>query len=68
MKDYTSVSEKLVLSPRMEQVYRDILPRIKSGEWQRVLFLRTGALLSKTRFNEGLAVPGIAHAVVLEHV
>lgn len=45
-----------------------ILPRIKSGEWQRVLFLPTGALLSKTSFNEGLAVPGIAHAVVLEHV
>lgn len=45
-----------------------ILPRIKSGEWQRVLFLPTGALLSKTSFNEGLAVPGIAHAIVLEHV
>ncbi len=45
-----------------------ILPRIRSGEWQRVLFLPTGALLSKTSFNEGLAVPGIAHAVVLEHV
>lgn len=45
-----------------------ILPRVKSGEWQRVLFVPTGALLSKTSFNEGLAVPGIAHAVVLEHV
>ncbi len=45
-----------------------ILPRLKSGEWQRVLFLPTGALLSKTSFNEGMAVPGIAHAVVLEHV
>nr|MBQ8251920.1 stage V sporulation protein AD [Lachnospiraceae bacterium] len=45
-----------------------ILPRIKSGEWNRVLFLPTGALLSKTSFNEGQAVPGIAHAVVLEHV
>lgn len=45
-----------------------ILPRVKSGEWQRVLFVPTGALLSKTSFNEGLAVPGIAHGVVLEHV
>ena len=45
-----------------------ILPRVKSGVWQRVLFVPTGALLSKTSFNEGLAVPGIAHAVVLEHV
>ena len=32
MKDYTSVSEKLVLSPRMERVYADILPRIKKWE------------------------------------
>ena len=32
MKDYTSVSEKLILSPRMEQVYTDILPRIKKWE------------------------------------
>jgi stage V sporulation protein AD len=45
-----------------------ILPRIKSGEWNRVLFLPTGALLSKTSFNEGNAVPGIAHAVVLENI
>ncbi len=45
-----------------------ILPKIQSGEWERVLFLPTGALLSKTSFNEGQAVPGIAHAVVLEHV
>lgn len=45
-----------------------ILPRIKSGEWNRVLFLPTGALLSKTSFNEGLAVPGIAHAIVLSRV
>lgn len=28
--------------------------------------LPTGALLSKTSFNEGKSVPGIAHAVVLE--
>lgn len=26
------------------------------------------ALLSKTSFNEGDSIPGIAHAVVLEHV
>ena len=45
-----------------------ILPRIQSGEWNRILFVPTGALLSKTSFNEGQAVPGIAHAIVLEHV
>lgn len=38
----------------------------ESGEWKKVLFLPTGALLSKTSFNEGKSVPGIAHAVVLE--
>lgn len=43
-----------------------ILPKIKKGEWQRVLFLPTGALLSTVSFNEGQSVPGIAHALVLE--
>ncbi|MCD7744868.1 MAG: stage V sporulation protein AD [Lachnospiraceae bacterium] len=45
-----------------------ILPKIESGEWKRVLFVPTGALLSKVSFNEGQPVPGIAHAVILEHV
>ena len=35
---------------------------------KKVLFVPTGALLSKTSFNEGDSIPGIAHAVVLEHV
>ena len=35
---------------------------------KQVLFMPTGALLSKTSFNEGQSVPGIAHALVLEHV
>ena len=46
----------------------DILPRIQTGEWQRVLFVPTGALLSSTSFNEGKSIPGIAHGVVLETV
>lgn len=45
-----------------------ILPKIQSGEWKKVLFVPTGALLSTTSYNEGMSVPGIAHAVVLEHV
>ena len=45
-----------------------ILPKIREGEWKRVLFLPTGALLSTVSFNEGQSVPGIAHAVILEHV
>lgn len=44
-----------------------ILPRIESGEWKRVLFVPTGALLSTVSFNEGASVPGIAHGIILEH-
>jgi stage V sporulation protein AD len=45
-----------------------ILPKIAKGEWKRVLFIPTGALLNKTSFNEGQNVPGIAHAVVIETI
>lgn len=44
------------------------LKQIEKGELKRVLFVPTGALLSTVSFNEGMTVPGIAHAVVLEHV
>jgi stage V sporulation protein AD len=43
-----------------------ILQKIKKGEWKRVLFVPTGALLSPVSFNEGKSVPGIAHGVILE--
>ena len=43
-----------------------ILPRIKKGEWRRVLFMATGALLSTTTSQQGETIPGVAHAVVLE--
>ena len=43
-----------------------ILKMLEEGVWKHVLFAPTGALLSKTSFNEGQNVPGIAHAVVLE--
>ena len=45
-----------------------ILKQLEEGIWKKVLFMPTGALLSKTSFNEGKSVPGIAHAVVLEAV
>lgn len=45
-----------------------IIPKLKTGDWKRVLFVPTGALLSTTSYNEGLSVPGIAHGVVLEHI
>lgn len=44
-----------------------ILPKIASGEWKRILFVPTGALMSKVSFYEGNSVPGIAQAVVLEY-
>lgn len=43
-----------------------ILKKIEEGIWKRVLFIPTGALLSKVSFNEGQTVPGIAQAVVIE--
>ena len=43
-----------------------ILKMLESGEWKRVLFVPTGALLSQVSFNEGESVPGIAHGVLLE--
>ncbi len=45
-----------------------ILRRIREGEYSRVLFVPTGALLSAISFNEGKTVPGIAHAVVIERI
>ena len=30
-----------------------ILPRLESGEWKRILFVPTGALLSKVSFMKG---------------
>ena len=44
-----------------------ILPKIESGEWKRVLFVPTGALMSTVSYNEGQSVPGIAHGIVLEN-
>lgn len=43
-----------------------IIRQIRDGKWKKVLFVPTGALLSKISHNEGKSVPGIAHAVVLE--
>lgn len=43
-----------------------VLPKLWSGEWKRVLFVPTGALLSKTRSEENMTIPSIAHGIVLE--
>ena len=44
------------------------LKQMEKGEMRRILFVPTGALLSTVSFNEGMTVPGIAHAVVIEFV
>ncbi|MDD2978969.1 MAG: stage V sporulation protein AD [Hespellia sp.] len=44
-----------------------ILPKLLKGEWKRILFVPTGALMSTVSYNEGESVPGIAHAIILEH-
>ena len=44
-----------------------VLPKIEQGEWNRILFVPTGALMSTVSYNEGESVPGIAHGVVIEH-
>lgn len=44
-----------------------VLPKLERGEWKRVLFVPTGALMSTVSFNEGASVPGIAHGIVFEH-
>ena len=43
-----------------------ILRKLQKKEWKRVLFVPTGALLSKISFNVGNTVPGIAHGVIIE--
>lgn len=43
------------------------LKEVERGALKRILFVPTGALLSTVSFNEGQSVPGIAHAVVIEH-
>lgn len=45
-----------------------LLTQLEKKKWKRILFVPTGALLSKVSFNEGNSVPGIAHAVVIEGV
>ena len=42
-----------------------ILPRLAAGEYRRVLFCATGALLSPTTQQQGASIPGICHLVQL---
>ncbi len=40
-----------------------ILPNIKNGTFQKVLFVPTGALMSPTAVQQGESIPSVAHAI-----
>ena len=42
------------------------LPKLLHGEIDRMIFMGTGAMMSPASIQQGLAIPGIAHLVVLE--
>jgi stage V sporulation protein AD len=39
---------------------------MKAGEWNRILVIATGALLSPISYQQGESIPCIAHAVAIE--
>lgn len=43
----------------------DILPKLRDGRLNDVLFVATGALMSPTSVQQGESIPGIAHLVYL---
>jgi len=43
-----------------------IMKKLKSGEYKKILFVATGALLSPVSSFQGNSIPSIAHAVVVE--
>ena len=42
-----------------------LLPGLRAGKWERILFCPTGALHSPTATFQGESIPGICHAVAL---
>ncbi|GAF65368.1 stage V sporulation protein AD [Bacillus sp. TS-2] len=47
-------------------LYGHLLKRMKQGEWNRILVVATGALLSPLSFQQKESIPTIAHAVSIE--
>lgn len=43
-----------------------LLNRLSRGELKKILFCGTGALLSPTSTQQGMPIPGVCHAVVIE--
>jgi len=44
-----------------------ILDKLRKGEYKKILFVATGALLSPVSSFQGNTIPGIAHAIVIEN-
>jgi stage V sporulation protein AD len=42
------------------------LPKMERGEIRKMLFMGTGAMMSPSSIQQGLAIPGIAHLLVME--
>ena len=43
-----------------------IMKKFKDGQYKKILFMPTGALLSTTSSQQGDTVPGVCHAIVIE--
>ena len=43
-----------------------VLKKMEKGEFKKVLFVATGALLSPLTTLQGESIPAVSHAVVLE--
>lgn len=43
-----------------------VIPRIKAGEYRKVAYLATGALMSTQSCYQGETIPGISHGIVIE--
>ena len=44
----------------------DLLEKLRSGKWKKILFCGTGALLSPTSTQQNLPIPGVCHGVCIE--
>ncbi len=45
-----------------------LLPKLASGEWSRILFIPTGAMMSPDSLKQGQSIPAVAHLLELERL
>ena len=44
----------------------ELIPKLIGGEWERILFLSTGAMMSPDSIKQGQSIPGVAHLLQIE--